>query len=117
MAAPLKINTTEEWPRLMPWKPPIAKIAGTCSAERARCGEATNAITLESAMPYVTNDDLPPSVRSHLPGHGQDIYREAFNRAWQEYADDPRLEEIAHRVAWAAVKKVYVKAGSEWVRR
>jgi cation transport regulator len=54
---------------------------------------------MESAVPYVTNDDLPPSVRNHLPRHGQDIYREAFNHAWQEYADDPRLEEIAHRVA------------------
>ena len=29
----------------------------------------------------------------------------------------PVLEEIAHRVAWAAVKKVYVKVGSDWVLR
>jgi len=65
----------------------------------------------------VTNDELPPSVRNYLPGHGQDIYREAFNHAWREYADDPRLEEIAHRVAWAAVKKVYAKTGSDWVPR
>jgi cation transport regulator len=72
---------------------------------------------MESVVPYVTNDDLPPPVRNHLPSHGQDIYREAFNHAWQEYADDPRLEEIAHRVAWAAVKKVYVKTGNEWVPR
>lgn len=68
-------------------------------------------------MPYVTNHDLPPSVRDHLPAHGQDIFREAFNHAWQEYANDSRIEEIAHRVAWAAIKKVYVKMGSEWVLR
>jgi cation transport regulator len=68
-------------------------------------------------MPYMTNDDLPFSIQHHLPEHGQAIYREAFNRAWQEYADDPRQEEIAHRVAWAAVKKVYVKMGAEWVPR
>ena len=68
-------------------------------------------------MPYVTNHDLPPSVRSHLPDHAQDIYREAFNHAWQEYAGDPRQEEIAYRVAWAAVKKVYEKIGTQWVRR
>jgi len=61
--------------------------------------------------------DLPVSIRLRLPEHAQDIYREAFNHAWLEYANDPRQEEIAHRVAWAAVKKVYVKAGSEWVRR
>lgn len=68
-------------------------------------------------MPYLTNDDLPPSVRSHLPGHGQDIYREAFNHAWDEYAGDPRQEEIAHRVAWAAVERVYMKLGDRWVLR
>ena len=68
-------------------------------------------------MPYVTNDDLPPTVRNHLPEHAQDIYREAFNHAWEEYADDARHEEIAHRVAWAAVKKEYVKTGGRWVPR
>ena len=77
----------------------------------------TSAIKLESAVPYMSNDDLAPSVLNHLPDHGQDIYREAFNHAWQEYADDPRLEEIAHRVAWAAVKKVYAKTGSDWAPR
>jgi cation transport regulator len=53
----------------------------------------------------------------YLPEHGQDIFREAFNHAWQEYAGDPRQEEIAHRVAWAAVKRIYVKVGAEWVPR
>ena len=37
-------------------------------------------------MPYASNEDLPPSVRNHLPDHAQDIYREAFNSAWQHYA-------------------------------
>lgn len=68
-------------------------------------------------MPYLTNDDLPLSVRGHLPEHGQDIYREAFNHAWQEYAESPRQEQIAHRVAWAAVKRAYVKVGTEWLPR
>jgi cation transport regulator len=67
-------------------------------------------------MPYLTNADLPASVRDHLPHHAQDIYREAFNHAWEEYAGDPRREEIAHRVAWAAVEKIYTKLGAEWVR-
>ena len=68
-------------------------------------------------MPYWTNDDLPISIRHHLPEHGQDIFRQAFNHAWQQYADDPRHEEIAHRVAWAAVKRVYEKLGTEWMPR
>ncbi len=66
-------------------------------------------------MPYATNDDLPPSVRGHLPWHAQDIYRAAFNAAWLQHAGDPRQEEAAHRIAWAAVKKRYVKAGRDWV--
>jgi cation transport regulator len=68
-------------------------------------------------MPYSTNADLPESVQRHLPEHARSIFREAFNHAWQEYSGDPRREEIAHRVAWAAVKKVYTKAGNEWVPR
>lgn len=68
-------------------------------------------------MPYATNDDLPPSIRDHLPQHAQDIFRSAFNNAWATYAirDPGRIEEIAHRVAWAAVKRRYRKVGTEWL--
>ena len=68
-------------------------------------------------MPYNTNIDLPPAVRNHLPAHAQDIYRAAFNHAFAAHAGDPRQEEAAHRIAWAAVKRRYVKDGSEWVAR
>lgn len=70
-------------------------------------------------MPYVSNDDLPPSIRDHLPPHAQDIFRAAFNHAWRQHmASEPdRIEEIAHRIAWAAVKRRYVKAGRAWVPR
>ena len=60
-------------------------------------------------MPYASNADLPPSVRNHLPARAQDRYREAFNHAWVTYAHAARREEIAHRVAWAAVKRRYHK--------
>ncbi|WP_408005875.1 ChaB family protein [Rickettsia hoogstraalii] len=30
-------------------------------------------------MPYKNNNDLPDSVKNHLPSHAKDIYREAFN--------------------------------------
>jgi cation transport regulator len=68
-------------------------------------------------MPYRTNDELPSAVRRHLPPHAQDIFREAFNNAWSRHAEtEPyRVEEIAHRIAWAAVKRSYRKLGSEWV--
>ena len=68
-------------------------------------------------MPYDSNQDLPPSVRNHLPPHAQDIYREAFNHAYAAHWDDPRREEAAHRIAWGAVKRSYVKLGDEWVAR
>ena len=66
-------------------------------------------------MPYPTNDSLPSSVRLHLPAHAQDIYRQAFNHAWASHAQEPRPEprheEIAHRIAWAAVKRHFAKGG------
>jgi cation transport regulator len=66
-------------------------------------------------MPYAMNAALPPSVRNHLPLRAQDLYREAFNAAWATYADDPRREEIAHRTAWAAVKRQFHKGSDgQW---
>jgi cation transport regulator len=68
-------------------------------------------------MPYSSNEDLPSSVRSHLPPHAQAIYREAFNHAYATHMNDPRREEAAHRIAWGAVKRSYVKVGDEWIAR
>lgn len=68
-------------------------------------------------MPYRDNLELPASVRNHLPEHAQDIYREAFNHAFEAHRGDPRQEEAAHRIAWAAVKRRYVKELGEWVER
>ncbi len=65
-------------------------------------------------MPYAANEELPPSVRDHLPPHAQDIYREAFNHAWDRYGGE---EATAHRVAWAAVKRSYVKRDGSWAPR
>ena len=70
-----------------------------------------------TSVPYSHNFELPPSVRSHLPPHAQDIYREAFNHAFDAHMGDPRQEEAAHRIAWAAVKRRYVKEGDKWVER
>jgi len=68
-------------------------------------------------MPYSVNSDLPPGVRHVLPDHAQSIYREAFNHAWEEYAGYGEREVIAHRIAWAAVKRSYQKIGQEWVHK
>ncbi len=76
----------------------------------------------ESDMPYKRNEDLPGSVREHLPEHAQDIYRAAYNSAWEEYKSpkdrrtEESREEAAHKVAWAAVKHEYAKdeGTGEW---
>ncbi len=66
-------------------------------------------------MPYKSNADLPDNVTNVLPKHAQDIFREAFNSAYDEYKDpkdrqgDTSREETARRVAWAAVKNKYEK--------
>ena len=70
-------------------------------------------------MPYTKREDLPKSVTHVLPAHAQDIYKEAFNNAWDEYQRPENRkkggsqEETAHRVAWAAVKKKYEKGADE----
>lgn len=67
-------------------------------------------------MPYSKTSELPSSVKNVLPAHAQDIYKEAFNSAWDEYKSakdrrgDSDREETAHRVAWNAVKSKYHKS-------
>jgi cation transport regulator len=69
-------------------------------------------------VPYEVNNDLPSSsVRNHLPEHAQTIFHEAFNHAFSEHAKDPRQEEAAFRIAWAAVKRTYEKVGDAWVEK
>lgn len=66
-------------------------------------------------MPYERITDLPESVRDNVPRHAQEIYKEAFNSAWDQYdtpderRGDASREETAHKVAWAAVKEKYEK--------
>ncbi|AND89902.1 cation transport regulator [Bradyrhizobium diazoefficiens] len=66
-------------------------------------------------MPYRSNDDLPARLRRHLPPHALDIYREAFNHSFASHVGDIRQEEIAHRTAWSAVKRSYMKLADRWV--
>ena len=66
-------------------------------------------------MPYDKVSELPDSVKDNLPKHAQEIYKEAYNSAWDQYKDaedrrgDASREETAHRVAWSAVKNDYEK--------
>jgi len=70
-------------------------------------------------MPYASISELPESVKSVLPEHAQDIYKEAFNSAYDEYKNpedrqgNASREETAHKVAWSAVKHSYEKGEDE----
>ncbi len=74
-------------------------------------------------MPYAQISDLPKSVRDNLPEHAQEIFREAFNNAWKQYASpeerrgNASREEVSNKVAWNAVKQVYEKRNGKWVRK
>jgi len=63
-------------------------------------------------------------MKDILPRHAQEIYKEAFNHATQEYKDSSKrrdkgesAEETAYKVAWAAVKQEYEKKDGEWVKK
>ncbi|MFB2934774.1 ChaB family protein [Aerosakkonemataceae cyanobacterium BLCC-F154] len=56
-------------------------------------------------MPYQQINDLPDSVKHHLPKQAQEIFLAAFNSATEEYDE----EETAFKVAWSAVKHKYEK--------
>jgi len=72
-------------------------------------------------MPYKTRKELPDSVLHVLRDvpHAQEIYKEAYNSAYEQYANSEdrqagsSREETAHAVAWSAVKQKYEKGEDE----
>jgi cation transport regulator len=74
-------------------------------------------------MPYDTLEELPENVKNVLPKQAQEIYKEAYNSAWDHYddpqdrRDDQSREETAHKVAWSAVKEIYEKKDGKWQKK
>jgi cation transport regulator len=60
-----------------------------------------------------------------LPEHAQHIFEKAHASAIKEYKSPEKrregkkesAEEVAHKVAWSAVKKEYKKKDDEWVKK
>jgi cation transport regulator len=60
-----------------------------------------------------------------LPEHAKHIFKKAHNSAIKEYQDPDKrrggrkqsAEEVAHKVAWSAVKKEYEKEDDKWVKK
>ena len=60
-----------------------------------------------------------------LPDHAQAIYKKAHTNALEQYRKPEKrrggkrqnVEQVAHKVAWAAVKKQYEKEGDMWIEK
>ena len=73
-----------------------------------------------------TSSALSPRTRKAidtLPSHAQKIYTKAHKNALKQYSSPSKRrggkrqskEQVAHKVAWSAVKKEYKKKGDKWV--
>jgi cation transport regulator len=74
-------------------------------------------------MPYDKINQLPKKIKDNLPKEARQIFKEAYNNAWNQYADSNKRkdnasqEEVANRVAWSAVKKKYQKENGDWIKK
>ncbi|AUC89368.1 cation transport regulator ChaB [Alteromonas sp. MB-3u-76] len=75
-------------------------------------------------MPYDKKSDLPEQVQDNLPSHAEEIFKEAYNNAYEQYKDpddrdaDDSREEVAFKVARSAVKQKYEKnENGDWVKK
>jgi cation transport regulator len=68
----------------------------------------------EDEVTYKMITQLPDGVKNNLPKHAQEIYKEAFNSAEDQYGEESR----AHATAWSAVENKYEKnEKGNWVQR
>lgn len=72
-------------------------------------------------MPYANNAQLPRGVQAYLSGTAQEIYREAYNHAWEScrYAQDrydshDSRQVTANRIAWETVKRRCYRRNGKW---
>jgi cation transport regulator len=76
----------------------------------------------------IGNDDISDITEKQidkLPTHAQEIFKEAHKNALDQYSDPKKRrggkkesqEEVAHKVAWSAVKRTYKKDGNNWVNK
>ena len=75
-------------------------------------------------MPEKKIKQAPQRIKAELPEHAQHIYVEAYDRAYDEYADPGKRrgselrEAVVHKVAWSAVEKEYQKGSDgKWYPR
>lgn len=61
---------------------------------------------------YKSKNDLPETLRKHLPENLQELYLEAFQKSWENYDEheggELDRESVAHRDGMTAVQQDYV---------
>ena len=75
-------------------------------------------------MVYSNRSELPEQIKKILPNTAQEIYMKTYNSAYEQYRDPKKRkgeetrEEVAHKVAWSAVKNSYEKnEQGNWVKK
>jgi cation transport regulator len=90
------------------------RLAGWFDSSRPGKKKLEDSSEKGSGMPYDKITELPKGVKNNLPKHAQEIYKEAFNSAEEQYGEESR----AHRVAWSAVEQKYEKNDKgNWVKK
>lgn len=98
----------------------VNRSKGSSTDNRGGRGSSSNTGGSSSALSSRTRKAI-----DKLPSHAQKIYREAHKNAVKQYSNPSKRregkqqskEQIAHRVAWSAVKKEYKKKGETWVQK
>src|SRR5215212_7349350 len=94
----------------------------------SRRGKRTNTGRTTSSNSARSSSALSPRTRKAidtLPSHAQKIYTKAHKNALKQYSIPSKRrggkrqskEQVAHKVAWSAVKKEYKKKGDKWVAK
>jgi cation transport regulator len=92
---------------------------GKRSTSRTRRGSSSSSSSSSSS---VLSARMRKAIDT-LPSHAQDIYIKAHKNALKQYHNPSKRrggkrqskEQVAHKVAWSAVKKEYKKKGNKWV--
>jgi cation transport regulator len=91
--------------------------SSSLSSSRKRSGSKSGGISRLSSRTKKAIDALP--------GHAQEIYKKAHKNALKQYKSPAKRrggkrqsrEQVAHKVAWSAVKREYKKEGDRWVEK
>ena len=93
-------------------------------------GRKTKSSSIRSRSQRTSSRSSSLSARTRkaidtLPSHAQEIYKKAHKNALKQYKSPTKRrrgkqesrEQVAHKVAWSAVKKEYKKEGDRWVEK